>query len=67
MSEQAPSFIDPMIADYCLENLEAIRSYAVSATEALRRGDAKSSAIYWDCIRLCGREVAECFKKLEIE
>ena len=67
MSDNTPHVINPLVADYCLENLGAVRSYAVSATEALLRGDAKSSAIYWDCIRLCGREVTECFKNLEIK
>lgn len=60
-----PKPINPLVAEYALENLEAVRSYAVSATEALLRGDTKSSSIYFDCIRLCGREVAECFKNLE--
>ena len=67
MSDNVQPPVNPLWADYCLENLEAVRSYAVSATEALLRGDAKSSAIYWDCIRLGGREVAECFKNLEIK
>lgn len=67
MSEAAPPVIDPMIASYCLENLEAVRSYAVSATEALLRGDVKSSSIYFDCLRLCGREVAHAFQNLEIK
>ena len=67
MTDNAFPVIDPMIADYCLENLEAVRSYSTSAIEALLRGDARSSAVYWDCVRLCGREVAHAFQDLEIK
>lgn len=67
MSDSAKPSPDPLWSDYALENLEALRSYSVSAAEALLRGDAKSSAVYFDCIRLCGREAAVAFKHIEVK
>lgn len=64
MTTEPPNILDPLWSEYAIENLEAVRSYAVSATEALLRGDARSSAIHFECVRLCGREVAVAIKNM---
>lgn len=65
MSNNPPPAIDALWGDYLCENLESLRSYSVSALEALGRGNVAGAKVYWDCAKLVGREIAVAFRHLE--
>jgi hypothetical protein len=39
----------------------------VSASEALTRGNVETAKIFFDCMKLTGKEISVAFKKLEVE
>lgn len=62
-----PKPLNPLLADYALECLEYMRSYSVSAAEALARGNFETAQVFFDCMKLTGKEISVAFKKLEVE
>lgn len=67
MSQENPHVVDPLWSDYAIENCELMRSYAVSAGEALARGNVETAKIFFDCMKLTGKEISVAFKNLEAE
>lgn len=51
-------------ADYAAENLELMRSYSVTATEALLRGNIRAAREYFDLCAKAGKEVRLAFSNI---